>query len=436
MSVLALTHTQTWPFPPYTHACIIRLMFLKKKKRVEANGYNIRYSPPLTNLAAQTEFSQPQKDCSGSSKDGHGLKLEWLIVELIEMSVVKGKVFRASCCFIAEAHFCASDNFFVCSVIFWMKMTRLRLGISAKVSILVSRLHLKNLISKAYVDYTKTDKAEGLVVVSEGPKLIRWEEKVVVIFRHPPKGNLMEEFECWAIHHFAHITEEGNKEDVFTSSNDGGSSNSVGVGVAQLNPNITQNPTQHNPEDAQTNETVPTEVVQLFESNSSTLDSDDVNLVWQILPGMVDDNNQPLLENIPTPAKEGQDAPQFFSTREHSGDCYHCLAGGHTHKAHLSLYTDVKPTIQQLFEMFFFKQYVEGIIIPQTNIHLQKEKHCPISYGEFLHWLGLWFLMATINGPDHPDFWSMGEVDCFIGAPLRLGSFMSRKWFEAILRPL
>ena len=31
------------------------------------------YSPPLTNLAAQTEFSQPQKDCSGSSKDAHGL---------------------------------------------------------------------------------------------------------------------------------------------------------------------------------------------------------------------------------------------------------------------------------------------------------------------------------------------------------------------------
>ena len=73
------------------------------------------YSPPLTNLAAQTEFSQLQKDCSSSSKDGHGLKFEQLIVELIEMSVVKGKVFRASCCFIVEAHFCASDNF-LCAV--------------------------------------------------------------------------------------------------------------------------------------------------------------------------------------------------------------------------------------------------------------------------------------------------------------------------------
>ena len=173
------------------------------------------------------------------------------------------------------------------------------------------------------------------------------------------------------------------------SSSDGGSNNSGGVGVAQLNPNIMQNPTQHNPEDAPTNKTVPTEVVQLFESNSSTLDSDDANIVWLILPGMVDDDNQPFPENIPTPAKEAQDDPKNFSTWEHSWDCYRCLAGGHKHKAHLSLYTDVKPIIQRLFKMFLFKQCVEGIIIPQTNLCLQKEKHHPVSYEEFLHWLGL-----------------------------------------------
>ena len=118
-------------------------------------------------------------------------------------------------------------------------MTCLWLGIDAKVSILESRLHPKNLISKAYANYTKTDKAEGLVVISKGPKSICREEKVIVVFCHPPKGELTEEFECWAIHRFAHITEEGNEEDVFMSSNDGGSNNSSGVGGAQPNPNIT-----------------------------------------------------------------------------------------------------------------------------------------------------------------------------------------------------
>ena len=31
------------------------------------------YSLPLTNFATQTQFSQPEKDCSSSSKDDHGL---------------------------------------------------------------------------------------------------------------------------------------------------------------------------------------------------------------------------------------------------------------------------------------------------------------------------------------------------------------------------
>ena len=84
--------------------------------------------------------------------------------------------------------------------------------------------------------------------------------------------------------------------------------------MTQPNPNIMHNTTHNNNVEAQTSKVVPAEITQLLESNSSTLDSDDANLAQQILPGMVDDNNQPLPENIPTPAEEGQDAPQFFST--------------------------------------------------------------------------------------------------------------------------
>ena len=86
--------------------------------------------------------------------------------------------------------------------------------------------------------------------------------------------------------------------------------------MTQPNPNIMHNTTHNNNVEAQTSEVVPAEIAQLLESNSSTLDSDGANLVQQILPGMVDDDNQPLPENVPTPAKEGQDAPQLFSTWE------------------------------------------------------------------------------------------------------------------------
>ena len=93
---------------------------------------------------------------------------------------------------------------------------------------------------------------------------------------------------------------------------------------------------------------------------------------------------------------------------------------------------------QQLnnFSRCFFKQFIVATIIPQTNIQLEQQRNRPTSYGEFLRWLGLWFLMATINGPDRSDFWSVTEVDCFVGAPLRLGAFMSRKRFDMILKAL
>ena len=87
---------------------------------------------------------------------------------------------------------------------------------------------------------------------------------------------------------------------------------------------------------------------------------------------------------------------------------------------------EVSPTIQQLFKMFF-KDFIVGMIVRVTCQHLKADKQHPMTYGELLHWLGLWFLMGTINGPEHSKFWSLGEVDCFVGALMHLGVFMSCK---------
>ena len=64
-------------------------------------------------------------------------------------------------------------------MILQMKMTKLQVGISAKAMILVSQLHSMDIIAKAYPNYSKSNKVEGLVVASEGLKLINHEEKVV-----------------------------------------------------------------------------------------------------------------------------------------------------------------------------------------------------------------------------------------------------------------
>ena len=118
-------------------------------------------------------------------------------------------------------------------------MVKLQLGVGAKVWVLVSHLHPKDVISKAYPNYTKADKAEGLVVASEGPKSIRCEEKVVVVFCHSPKHQQTQEFDCWALHRFIHVTEEGDESGLFSLTNSTSENNSEEAQGPLRDPNNT-----------------------------------------------------------------------------------------------------------------------------------------------------------------------------------------------------
>ena len=72
----------------------------------------------------------------------------------------KRESFGFGCCVIVNPHLCDLKKI-VCSVNSEVKMAQLWLGVGVKVKILVSHLHPKNLISKAYPNHTKTDKGEG-----------------------------------------------------------------------------------------------------------------------------------------------------------------------------------------------------------------------------------------------------------------------------------
>ena len=252
-------------------------------------------------------------------------------------------------------------------------MAKLRLGVGAKVWVLVSHLHPKDVISKAHPNYTKADKAEGLVVASEGPKPIRREEKVVVVFRHPPKHQQIQEFDCWALHRFVHVTEEGDESGLFSLTNSTCENNSEEAQGTQQDPNNTII-TENSPENQ---ENVPAEIVQLMSLENAMISSDDTDLIRNICPDMVDNDNQPLPENVPTEAETTTTAnqPQIFSSWEHSGSCFCYLEGGRKNKARLNFNTDVNPTIEQLFEMFFFKPFIVEVIIPETNKRMKAEKH-------------------------------------------------------------
>ena len=174
---------------------------------------------------------------------------------------------------------------------------------------------------------------------------------------------------------------------------------------------------------------VPDEIHHLI--GQPTLSPDDMDIARNLLRDQIDDDNNPAPENIPD---RNDTAQNIFSEWQHSGSCYQLKDGGRNQKPQL-IHTQLHvPDMMELFEMFFFKHFIKSVIIPKTNEHLAAKGHRELSYGEFLQWIGIWLLMATLVGPDRTDFWSLSDIDKFKGAPSRLHEYMSRTRFAVILK--
>jgi len=59
-----------------------------------------------------------------------------------------------------------------------------------------------------------------------------------------------------------------------------------------------------------------------------------------------------------------------------------------------------------------------------------------VSYGEFLKWLGLWFIMAMTHFNACHDFWLTQPIKMLSGTPYQFNDIMSRNQFETILSAL
>ena len=137
---------------------------------------------------------------------------------------------------------------------------------------------------------------------------------------------------------------------------------------------------------------------------------------------MIDDDNAPAPENIPT-ANKNTDG--IFGQWEHSGSCYRALAGGCCLKARISYPPNIKPSLFNMFQLFFFTGFVKDVIIPKINMCLTRNGvHCELSYGEFLWWIGIWLLMLMLHGLDHVTFCCLLEIKHFQGSPWQLTDLM------------
>jgi len=74
-------------------------------------------------------------------------------------------------------------------------------------------------------------------------------------------------------------------------------------------------------------------------------------------------------------------------------------------------------------------EFVKSVMLPNRNERLENQQ---ITYGEWLHFIGLWFLMATTFADNHHDFWSKSDPNMFADTPWQLGEFMFHYHFDKI----
>ena len=55
-----------------------------------------------------------------------------------------------------------------------------------------------------------------------------------MVFCHPPKDQQAEEFDCWALHWFIHVTEEGEESALFNGLTGGGENIAEATQVAKI----------------------------------------------------------------------------------------------------------------------------------------------------------------------------------------------------------
>lgn len=121
-----------------------------------------------------------------------------------------------------------------------------------------------------------------------------------------------------------------------------------------------------------------------------------------------------------------------YSNWGHSGICNRRQVGSWNNKSFLKIRLEQKLNRLQLFELMFMKDYVKDIISININKNIEGPR---ATYGEFLRWLGVWFLMSTVIGPLQDAFLHHHCTE-FSEAPFCVVQYMTKQRFKSILRSI
>ena len=280
------------------------------------------------------------------------------------------------------------------------KNKRLRHGVGAKISVYKKFLHPRALVAAKYPNAGKTDVLHGLLAIRQEEKMVSKKMQSCIVMRHNDfdDGQLLH-----AVTRYCKVEEEGPLASLFNDILQDAPEGGIDVACTG-------------------EENVPTEIP----ANSG----DDDASKFRALGFCVDDDNEPAEENIPTPAATLSECT--YHEWNSFPLCRRRLVGA----------TDVQPTligaeptmcsVVGFFLHFLPVTYFKSVVLPATNAKLND----PLTWEEFVRFLGLIFLMATSQGSQRRDYWATDSPQMFSGAPFRLHQYMSRRRFENILKHL
>ena len=254
---------------------------------------------------------------------------------------------------------------------------------------------------------THGQRLSGLVLISQSTRRVNRIDQNCYEFRHEDFENLV----IYTPVRWVKVEVEGPENSLFSQQSDI-SSNSESASLES---------------GSETDDsTVATRLNSIYINPNEVLHSshtsDDIAMVRAM--GMnVDDDNEPVAENIPTTEESASSRVTGLKEGQSwgwNGMCDRKKEGLYQTKAKINGLSGVALENCSFATMFhiFFPKDIAWMIIVETNKRYALEG-APMDLGEFYRYLGLILLMSTMTCFDQRDFWSSDSVSIEAGAPFR-----------------
>ena len=291
-------------------------------------------------------------------------------------------------------------------------------GVGAKASCFARFVHPSAAIRQFFPTNQKSNKLDNLLITGEDIKVVRRRSPPTpcFLFRH----DSFPDQELYANKRNVVITEEGHPEHFFAA-----------VVAPPLPAEQIQAEEQQATERIAGADVMDDALQGMTHGNLSAQDMTEL----QNQGITVDNDNLPVEENDIGPVAQAAETAGIDWTV--NGLCKRRMVAAGQPKARFKKVDSSvvsKMTKLSLFQLLFPMEYLESVVIPETN---KKLKYGPLSPKEFFVWLGLWLYMSCHVGiHNRRDWWSQKEINMEEGAPYRFNLFMSRCRFEDILQNL